>query len=149
MAVLDRGQQITQPFYKHQPLISALSQSTSFQQTTAVQSSFASLRQEIDLLSAEVKKLKKEVTGFIKINFLVTKNLNTPLDVTLEPDEDGYIARTLELPLYGCGDTPYDALEMLKREIESLYIDLKQGNEEFSPDYLAMKVFLMSIIADK
>ena len=75
----------------------------------------------------------------------VTAAIKT-LDAVLEPDENGYIARTAEIPLYGVGDTPGEAIEMLKREVESLYDDLQEG-EQFTEDWLSTKRFLTECIA--
>ncbi|MBI5603503.1 MAG: hypothetical protein HY879_09105 [Deltaproteobacteria bacterium] len=60
----------------------------------------------------------------------------------MEPDGTGFIARTTEIPLYGHGNNPEDAVEMLKREIESLYEDLME-DDEFSEEWLNIKRFLM------
>lgn len=44
--------------------------------------------------------------SFVRINLLPTKTLKTPLDAVVEPDGDGYIARTVDLPLYGVWRRP-------------------------------------------
>ncbi len=85
-------------------------------------------------------------SSFIKIHFLPHKRLLYPLDAILEPDEYGYVARTAEIPLYGTGDTPEEAVQMLKREIESLYDDLLE-NDQFTEEWLRIKGFLMECIA--
>ena len=89
----------------------------------------ANLYEKISILDSEVKKIN-----------------SCPLDAVLEPDENGYIARTAEIPLYGVGDTPEEAIEMLKREVESLYDDLQEG-EQFAEDWLGIKRFLTECIA--
>ena len=104
------------------------------------------LSEKVTALEAEIRKIRKERTGFIKINFLPHKHLRSPLDAVLEPDETGFIARTTEFPLYGHGDTPEEAVEMLKREIESLHRDLMEDNE-FSEEWLRIKAFLLERIA--
>lgn len=40
--------------------------------------------------------------------------LNPPLDVVVEPDGDSFIARTVDMPLYGVGDDPLDAIEAVE-----------------------------------
>ena len=105
------------------------------------------LEEKIDTLENEVRKLRREATGFIKIHFLPHKRLRIPLDAVLEPDENGYIARTAEIPLYGSGGTPEEAVDMLKREIESLYNDLME-DDQYSDEWLRIKVFLKDCIAD-
>lgn len=95
----------------------------------------------------EVSEAQNTSIGTFKINMLPTKVLKSPLDAILERDGDGFLARTVELPLYGCGEDPVDAIEMLKSEVESLYIDLKE-DDNFTGDWLRIKKFLTSIIAD-
>jgi predicted RNase H-like HicB family nuclease len=102
---------------------------------------------KVAFLDSEIKKIRRDATGFIKIHFLPHKRLLCPLDAVLEPDENGYIARTAEIPLYGAGDTPEKAVDMLKREIESLYDDL-QENDQFTEEWLRIKKFLLECIAD-
>ena len=74
---------------------------------------------EKDIL--ELKALK----GFIKIQRLPNKNLKIPLDAIVDFDETGYLARATDLPVYGDGDEPVEAIEMLKREIASHWNDLR------------------------
>lgn len=85
----------------------------------------------------ELKALK----GFIKIQRLPNKNLKIPLDAIVDFDEVGYLARTTDLPVYGYGDDPIEAIEMLKREIESLHNDL-MADDDFSDEWIEMKKFL-------
>ena len=75
------------------------------------------------------------------INLLAGRQLRRPLTVIIEPDGDGYIARTPDLPLYGSGDDPINAIEALNREIASLYEDLQQ-DDNFTEDWLRIKAFL-------
>ncbi|MBF0549286.1 MAG: hypothetical protein HQK60_02005 [Deltaproteobacteria bacterium] len=77
----------------------------------------------------------------VRLQRLVTMRLTVPLDVILEPDGDGFIARPVDLPLYGFGDDTIEALEMLKRSIESLYNELME-DDNFSPEWLLIKQFL-------
>lgn len=57
--------------------------------------------------------------GFVRINALFHKKLRFPLDVILEPDADGYIARTVDLPLYSFANDPFEALTLLKKRNRS------------------------------
>jgi predicted RNase H-like HicB family nuclease len=72
---------------------------------------------------------------------LPSKVLKISLDAIIEPDESGFIARLTDLPLYGYGEDPKEAIDMLKREIESLYEDLME-DDEFSEEWLRIKKFL-------
>lgn len=81
------------------------------------------------------------------ISILPNKTLNAPLDVIVEPDDEAFIARTPDLPLYGYGEDRIEAIEMLKREIESLYDDL-MGDDSYSRDWFSVKKFLAERISD-
>ena len=83
--------------------------------------------------------------GYIRINTLVHKRLKVPLDVLVEPDAKGFIARTIDLPIYGFGDDPFEALTILKREIEMVHDELMADNL-FTPDWLRIKEFLARAI---
>jgi predicted RNase H-like HicB family nuclease len=83
---------------------------------------------------------------FIKIHSLPNNKLSMPIDIVVEPDEDGFFASAPDIPtLYGCGNTRTEAVEMLTREIESLYEDLI-GGDQFTADWEDTKKYLMSRI---
>lgn len=82
----------------------------------------------------------------IKLQMLKTMELVSPLDVIIEKDEEGYIARNPELPLYGYGTDVIAALEALKADIESLYNDLME-DDNFSESWLRYKIFLKERVA--
>ncbi len=63
----------------------------------------------------------------------------------IESDDEGFIARTIDLPLYGYSEDPIEALQNLKYEIESLYDDLMEDNN-FSQEWLNYKKFLQERI---
>lgn len=113
-------------------------------------SEVAGIRSEFEMrisaLEMEVRRLKKESVGYVRVNSLPNKILKSPLDIVVEADEDGYIARTVDLPIYGNGDDPIEAIDMLKREIESLYDDLMSG-DDFTEDWLKIKRFLAERIS--
>jgi len=97
--------------------------------------------QKLDELINEVKELKSSGALIVKINRLETKFLRTPLDVIVEPDDEGYIARATEFPLFGYGDDRFEAVDALKFEIESLYIDLME-DDDFTDEWKDIKYFL-------
>ena len=105
------------------------------------------LEMRISAVETEIRKLKKESIGYLKINLLPNKRLSVPIDVIVEADKDEFIARTVDLPLYGRGEDPIEAIEMLKREIESLYGDLLNG-DDFTDEWLKIKRFLAERISD-
>jgi hypothetical protein len=75
----------------------------------------------------------------LKINVLPKKRLLTPLDVAIERDADGFIARTMDLPLFAFGEDVVEAVDSLKCEIESLYGDLME-DDNFSEEFLRNKL---------
>jgi len=81
----------------------------------------------------------------IKISNLSTKLLKQPLTAIVEPDDEGYIARTIDLPLYGYGDTEKEAIGNLKYEIETTYNELMQTTQ-LSEEWIKHKKFLQKII---
>ena len=83
----------------------------------------------------------------IQIAKLATKNLKFPILVLVEIDDEEVIATTTELPLYGSGDSAQEAVDMLKREIESLYYDLA-ADDEFTHDWSRIKSYLMNIVVE-
>jgi hypothetical protein len=101
----------------------------------------------ISALETEVRRLKKESVGYIRVNSLPNKILKSPLDIVVEVDGNAYIARSVDLPIYGNGDDPIEAIDMLKREIETLYDELK-SDDNFTEDWLKTKRFLAERISD-
>ena len=80
------------------------------------------------------------------ITSLPNKRLTTPINISVELDEDGFLASIPDIPtLYGYGDSRIEAIEMLAREIESLYEDLL-GDDQFSDDWTDIKQFLSNRI---
>ena len=84
---------------------------------------------------------------FLQIHSLVKRRLLAALSVIVEQDDDGYIAQTVDLPLYGFAESAPEAVEMLKAEIESLYEDL-MDDDNFSHDFLMKKKLLTAIVAE-
>lgn len=80
-------------------------------------------------------------TTVLTINRLNQRSLKTPLDIIVEPDDGGFIAKTSDLPLYGYGDDREEAIANLKIEIESLYDDLME-DDQFSEEWVRIKSFL-------
>lgn len=95
--------------------------------------------------SSRQSGLERPVSGAVSIRSLHTKRLLAPLSAIVERDDGGYIAQTIDLPLYGAGATPVEAVDALRWEIESLYEDLMEDNQ-FSDDWLKRKKLLSAII---
>jgi len=83
----------------------------------------------------------------ININRLTSRLLKTALTVIMESDADGYIAKTLDLPVYGYGDDHDEAMDNLKKEIESLYDDLVE-DDNLTDEWLKIKMILEDRIAN-
>ncbi len=81
----------------------------------------------------------------VQIHTLVSRKLSNPIDVIIEPDDVGFIARNPDLPLYGFGDDRYEAIEMLKIEIETLFFDLNE-DDNITDTWVPIKAFLNGII---
>ena len=99
------------------------------------------LANKISALEEKIRRIEKATVGYIKINLLPTKSLRTPLDAIVEQDDGGFIARITDIPLYGYGDDPVEAIDALKCEIESLYDDLME-DDDFTEEWLTIKDFL-------
>lgn len=81
----------------------------------------------------------------VEINSLITKSLRRPLSVYIEVDGNGYIARSVDLPLYSFEDDIQQAINSLRIGIESLINELNE-DDNFSEEWLNYKSFLNSII---
>jgi predicted RNase H-like HicB family nuclease len=82
----------------------------------------------------------------VRLNRLPHKILKSPLDVLVERDDQGFLARTPDLPLYGYGEDRIEAIDMLKREIESLFDELLENNH-LSEEWLNIKRFMTERIS--
>ena len=69
--------------------------------------------------------------GFVKIDCLPHKKLLSQLDVIIEPDSKGFIARTPDMPLYGYGEDPIEG----SRALLHYYSNLEERNSGGSKDH--------------
>jgi hypothetical protein len=74
------------------------------------------------------------------------ETLREPIRITITPDDVGFIAQSIEFPLYGYGDTAAEAISSLKSELESLYVDLSM-DDEFTDDWLKLKSSLLEKVS--
>ena len=81
----------------------------------------------------------------LRIRHLKNYALREPLDIVLEADESGFLASSVDLPLYGYGHDMIEAIDMLKEEIERVYEELSKDNN-FTEDWLKTKSFLNKVI---
>jgi predicted RNase H-like HicB family nuclease len=96
------------------------------------------------------KRARKKVEGIdhgisLRIRHLKNYALREPLDIVLEADESGFLASSIDLPLYGYGDDMIEAIDMLKEEIENVHNELLEDNN-FTEDWLKIKNFLSKVI---
>ena len=77
----------------------------------------------------------------VQLNRLPHKILRLPIDVLVEPDDQGFLARTPDLPLYGYGEDRIEAIDMLKREIEALFDELIES-DDLREEWLSIRSFL-------
>lgn len=135
-----------EPTKKPEPM-STVSQSTGTEQVALSEHpEFHTLDQRISAL--EQRPVATADLSVVRIYLLPSKVLTAPLDVIVEPDGGSFIARTADIPLYGFGADSTEAIDMLKREIESLYEDLME-DDDFSEKWLRIKQFLSSVIIDR
>jgi ATP-dependent exoDNAse (exonuclease V) beta subunit len=71
--------------------------------------------------------------------------LKQPLDAIVEPDEEGYIARLVDIRLYGYGDDRMEAIENLKNDLSELYRELNE-DDNYSTEWMAIKKMLKKLI---
>ena len=117
-------------------------------QTTGVDIQFEEATKVIlHSLERRIPKYQPEHPVVMRINFLPNKDLKSPIDYILERDDDSFLARTLEIPLYGVGEDAIEAVEALKYEIESLYDDLME-DDNFTEEWLRIKKYLKAIIVE-
>lgn len=88
-----------------------------------------------------------DVVSIVRIHTLPHKLLASPIDATLERDRDGFIARAVDLPLYGSADDAIEAIEALKEDIEALYEELME-DDDFSEEWLRYKAFLSKVVVE-
>lgn len=88
---------------------------------------------------------RREPVRAVLLNALHTKRLAMPLSVLVERDENLYLAQTIDFPLYGIGDTPAEAVDALKWELEALYAELME-DDNFSEEWLNRKNLLSAIV---
>ena len=91
------------------------------------------------------KTTSRNRLGLTQLHTLTTKRLLSPLSAIVQTDGDGYLAQTIDMPLYGFGDTVDEAIRGLQVEIESLYDDLMQDND-YSEEWLMRKKLLSAIV---
>jgi hypothetical protein len=99
------------------------------------------------ILSEQAKDVNSYLR-LLKIEKLNKLTLSKSINVLIEPDLNGYIAKTVDMPLYAFGDDIIEALDILKSEIESLYYDLME-DDNITKEWIGVKSFLKERIVTK
>jgi len=81
----------------------------------------------------------------VSIDHLPKRRLLRPLSAVLEEDGEGFLARSVDLPLYGYGDDPIRAIDALKGQLEALYDELHE-DDEFTEEWLEYREWLRTVI---
>lgn len=99
---------------------------------------FGALVETLTLYLLPADQESKEIQSY-ELGQLEGRELLLPFTVSLEPDDDGFLAKCFEVPqVYGFGETRNEALSMLERELVSLNRDL-QEDDAFAPEFLSLK----------
>ena len=106
------------------------------------------LEKELKKIKEEIDSSKNYIGGITKIQRLPHYNMSRPIDAIVQPDDTGFIARTVDLPLYAHSDDSIDAIEALKYEIENLYEELLE-DDNFTEEWLRIKRFLIACIENE
>lgn len=102
---------------------------------------------KLDLCLA--KKANFPITDASLKNCIGHREISAPLRILIEDDDTGKHISCFELPqVYGFGETEKEALEMLDREIVSLYADLQEGIA-VSKEYEVLKIFLDMVFCNE
>jgi len=72
--------------------------------------------------------------------------IDSPIAVLVEEDEEQGIAYAPDIDVYGCGDDLVDALEDLRMSIVDLYYDLEQNKDKLGVDLKKICHYLSSIM---
>lgn len=85
----------------------------------------------------------------VHLNQIGNHTLFSPMSIIIEEDDGSVIARTPDIPmLYGSGDSPFEAVEMLKREIMSLKEDVNVDDSQLGEQLVAVKRYLARIMPE-
>ena len=77
----------------------------------------------------------------MQIDSLLTYKLKTSLQILTTPHGGGFMAITDGIPIYGFGQTTYEAIQKLRYELECLYNDLKD-RKNLSSHWDSIRVYL-------
>jgi hypothetical protein len=139
----------TRPQFVYHPKKSdSLSQAELYSHYQNNKKDMALLAVRMDSCEKRLALLERNTVVKLEIKTLKRYELKQPLEAILESDDGGFIARTVDLPLFGYGEDTIEAVENLKHEVESLYFDLME-DDNFSEEWIKTKKFLKTIFKKK
>ena len=104
---------------------------------------FTTFNQRLSEVERKIASIEREAGR--RIHRLNKYNLHEPLDIIVQKDGSGFLASSVDLPVYGYGDDISEAIEILKEEIENLYEELLE-DDNFTKDWQKIKKFLCQVI---
>jgi hypothetical protein len=104
---------------------------------------FTTFYQRLSEVERKIDSIEPDVG--LRLRRLNKYNLREPLDIIVQKDGSGFLASSIDLPLYGYGDDAGEAIEALKEEIENLYEELLE-DDNFTRDWKRIKKFLCQVI---
>jgi hypothetical protein len=107
--------------------------------------SYAALERRIQRLENLLKEVRENQISSFRVNTLKRHKLTTSIDVIIEPDDDGFIVRNADIPIYGYGVDSMEAVECFKEELENLYEELME-DDDFTDEWLAIKEYLSNLL---
>lgn len=95
----------------------------------------------------------RKVPGIAKPILLYTVydenlSLSQPVSVSLDHDEEQFIAYTYDLDLFGSGETEGEALDDLRRSIVHLYLTLKENQNNLGKHAKKVWDYLSNIVEE-
>lgn len=99
-------------------------------------------------VSAVLADVQTHQTDFCSIPLwsLQHHRLRRPLSLVVETDDDGYIARSVEIPqIFGFGEDVYSAVRNFQAELEVLHAELLE-DDNFSDEWLSLKRLLARLV---
>ena len=132
---------------------------TSIVETSAIQSHIRVLYKSVEQLYKKLEEVNEKIIALenksiiknIKILSLDDDRLKIIRDipVLLEIYEDEVIAKFVDVEVSGFGETEYEALDNLKRNIVSIYYELKEDKDSLGPLPQKWLEILKNIIEEK
>lgn len=88
---------------------------------------------------------KMELSDFEIIDTLFNRKLKQNIFIKIEEDGDAFIAYMTNMLIYGYGNTPKQAIESIRHQIELCYEELNE-DDDFSQEWIDIKRYLHQII---